>query len=222
LENALNLSLEQALIPVTSLVPNILIIDDNINIRQFLHQELSAHDYEVHEASSGAEGLAMVAQHKPDLIILDVKMPHLNGFEVAVRLHTNPVTLYIPVIFHTIAEDQLLGEKLGIDCYLTKPVKDSDLLDAVNKLLKKPRLRKKILLFIANSDKRHKWVNLLERCSFEVAAVENVPEGIESAVAFNPHLVIAEASLAKDFKIIHQLRLDRGLDRILFTLLDDA
>ncbi len=222
LENALNLSLEQALMPVTSSVPNILIIDDNINIRQFLNQELSAHDYEVHEASSGAEGLAMIAQHKPDLIILDVKMPHLNGFEVAVRLHTNPVTLYIPVIFHTIAEDQLLGEKLGIDCYLTKPVKDSDLLDAVNKLLKTPRLQKKILLFIANPDKRHKWVNLLERCNFEVAAVENVLEGIESAVAFNPHLVIAEASLVKDFKIIHQLRVDRGLDRILFTLLDDA
>jgi signal transduction histidine kinase/DNA-binding response OmpR family regulator/HAMP domain-containing protein len=222
LENALNLSLEQALIPVTSSVPNILIIDDNINIRQFLHQELSAHDYEVHEASSGAEGLAMITAHKPDLIILDVKMPHLNGFEVAVRLHTNPVTLYIPVIFHTIAEDQLLGEKLGIDCYLTKPVRDLDLLDAVNKLLKTPRLRKKILLFMANPDKRKKWVNLLERCSFEVAAVENVLEGIESAVAFNPHLVIAEASLAKDFKIIHQLRVDRGLDRILFTLLEDA
>jgi hypothetical protein len=55
-----------------------------------------------------------------------------------------------------------------------------------------------------------------------VAAVDNVLEGIESAVAFNPHLVIAEASLVKDFKIIHQLRVDRGLDRILFTLLDDA
>jgi signal transduction histidine kinase/DNA-binding response OmpR family regulator len=221
LEKALRSSLEPVIVEVDN-APNILVIDDNINIRQFLHQELSAVGYEVREASSGAEGLAMIVEKKPDLIVLDVKMPHLNGFEVAVRLHTNPVTLAIPVIFHTIAEDKSLSEQLGVECYLTKPVKDTDLLAAVKKFLKIPSARKKILLFIEDLDKRHTWVSLLECCGFEVSAIDNVGQGIDSAAAFSPDLVISEFSLANQYNIIQQLRAELGLERTLFTLLDDG
>ena len=221
LEKALRSSLEPVIVGVDN-APNILVIDDNINIRQFLHQELSAVGYEVREASSGAEGLAMIVEKKPDLIVLDVKMPHLNGFEVAVRLHTNPVTLAIPVIFHTIAEDKSLSEQLGVECYLTKPVKDTDLLAAVKKFLKIPSARKKILLFIGDLDKRRTWVSLLECCGFEVSAIDNVVQGIDSAVAFSPDLVISEVSLAIQYNIIQQLRAELGLERTLFTLLDDG
>ena len=221
LEKALRSSLEPVIVGVDN-APNILVIDDNINIRQFLHQELSAVGYEVREASSGAEGLAMIVEKKPDLIVLDVKMPHLNGFEVAVRLHTNPVTLAIPVIFHTIAEDKSLSEQLGVECYLTKPVKDTDLLAAVKKFLKIPSARKKILLFIGDLDKRRTWFSLLECCGFEVSAIDNVVQGIDSAVAFSPDLVIAEVSLANQYNIIQQLRAELGLEKTLFTLLDDG
>ena len=224
LEQAIKNSLETANLqqePEPSL-PDILVIDDNLNIRQFLHQELSAANYIVREASSGAEGLAMIETKKPDLIILDVKMPHLNGFEVAVRLHTNPTTLHIPVILHTITEDQALGEQLGIDCYLNKPVQDSVLLDAVSHLLKVHASRKKILLFIADTDKRQRWINLLSQCGFEVMASANIKEGVESARAFDPQLVISEIQLEHDFKIINQLRGDLGLDKVLFTLLSES
>ena len=222
LEKAIRLNIEKPIIPEGFRLPNILVIDDNMNIREFLHQELSAVDYEVREASSGAEGLAMIAEQQPDLIILDVKMPHLNGFEVAVRLHTNPATMHIPVILHTITEDQVLGEALGIDCYLNKPVKDTDLLIAVSKLLKAPRLRKKILLFITDPEKRKAWVSMLDKCGCETVATDNVKQGIESALAFSPQLVITEVSLANQFKIIEQLRVNLGLNKVLFTLLDDT
>jgi CheY-like chemotaxis protein len=222
LERAIRVSFEKLLSPGASKQPNILVVDDNLNIRQFLHQELSTLDYEVREASSGAEGLAMIAEQKPDLIILDVKMPHLNGFEVAVRLHTHPVTLDIPIVLHTIAEDQMLADQLGIESYLRKPVKDTDLLATVNNLLKAPRERKKILLFIDDSGKRSTWVSLLDKCGFETVAAEDVNQGINSAVAFYPQLVIAEASLVNKFKIIDRLRGDLGLEKILFTLLDDS
>ena len=222
LENAIQLNLEQSKNLVATKNPNIMVIDDNINIRQFLHQELSAADYEVREAASGTEGLAMIVDQKPDLIILDVKMPHLNGFEVTVRLHTNPLTLNIPIILHTITEDKLLGEQLGIDCYLNKPVKDSELLAAVGTLLKTPRLRKKILLFISDPVKRNRWFNLLESCGFEIAATDDVIQGMQSAIAFQPHLVIAELVLANKYNIIEQLRGELKLDKILFTLLEDG
>ncbi len=221
LEQAIKVSLEQSSTVKVAKMPTILVIDDNMNIRQFLHQELSAVDYEVREASSGAEGLAMIAEQKPDLIILDVKMPHLNGFEVAVRLHTNPITLNIPVILYTITEDKLLGEQLGIECYLNKPVKDTELLKAVTKLLKAPQTRKKILLFIADPVKRAHWVSLLNDCGYETVAIDDVLKGMEASVAFQPQLVIAEISLAKQFNIIEQLRGELGLDKVLFTLLDD-
>ena len=221
LEKALEASIEQSAKTKEKSLPNILVIDDNLNIRQFLHQELSAANFEVREASSGTEGLAMINEQIPDLIILDVKMPHLNGFEVAVRLHTNPLTLHIPVILHTITEDQALGEQLGIDCYLNKPVKDEVLLNAVNHLLKARQARKKILLFIKNSEKRQRWTALLSKCNFEVVATENISEAIASAVEFDPQLVIAETAFAKNHKIIEQLRFDLGLDKVLFTLLDE-
>jgi signal transduction histidine kinase/DNA-binding response OmpR family regulator len=221
LENALKASLDQPAQHQETTTPNILIIDDNLNIREFLHQELSAANYEVREASSGAEGLAMIEDKKPDLIILDVKMPDLNGFEVAVRLHTNPLTLQIPIILHTITENRALGEQLGIDCYLNKPVNDAVLLRAVNHLLGASHTRKKILLFIADSEKRQLWVNLLIDCGFETMATDNVSEGIKSASAFDPQLVITETSLANKFKIIEQLRDNLGLDKVLFTFLDE-
>jgi CheY-like chemotaxis protein len=148
-------------------------------------------------------------------------MPHLNGFEVAVRLHTNPITLNIPVILYTITEDKLLGEQLGIECYLNKPVKDTELLKAVTKLLKAPQTRKKILLFIADPVKRAHWVSLLNDCGYETVAIDDVLKGMEASVAFQPQLVIAEISLAKQFNIIEQLRGELGLDKVLFTLLDD-
>ena len=115
-----------------------------------------------------------------------------------------------------------MGEQLGIDCYLNKPVKDSELLAAVGALLKTPRLRKKILLFIADPVKRNRWINLLESCGFEIVATDDVIQGMQSAIAFQPHLVIAELVLANKYNIIEQLRGELKLDKILFTLLEDG
>ncbi len=202
--------------------PCILIIDDNLNIRQFLHQVLSTASYDVHEASSGTEGLEIIKNILPDLIILDVIMPQLNGFKVTVRLHTNPLTLHIPIILHTIAEDHTLGEQLGIDCYLNKPVKDEVLLDAVKQLLETQKTRKKILLFIADNDKRQRWVSLLTQYELETLATQNIEDGISAATAFDPQLVIADTALVQQYNIIEKIRDEHRLDKIVFTLLDET
>jgi signal transduction histidine kinase/CheY-like chemotaxis protein len=201
---------------------SILVIDDDVNIRQFLRQELSAENYEVREASSGTEGLAMIAAQQPDLILLDVKMPHLNGFEVAARLHTNPATLHIPIILHTVAEDKLLAEQLGIDCYLTKPAKDSDLLAAVQQLFQFPPARKKILVFNAGLEACQACLETLKACAYDLAIADDIEQGVALAANLQPHLVIASAALATETHLIQRLRTECGLEKSLFTLVGDA
>ncbi|MDD5277598.1 MAG: ATP-binding protein [Methylovulum sp.] len=221
LENILCAGLEQP----ANHTPNILIIDDDINIRQFLRQELNnVENYMIREAGTGGEGLAMIASQAPDLILLDVKMPHLNGFEVAARLHTNPATLYIPIILHTVAEDKLLAEQLGIDCYLTKPAKDSDLLAAVQHFFNTLPVRKKILLFATGFDapRLQTWLAWLERYGYETTQANGLEHGLALAATLRPDLVIADHSLAENDRLIQCLRGDLGLDKTLFTLLDDT
>jgi len=223
LASALQAGLNRPAAPGPADTRDILIIDDDVNIRQFLHQELSAEAYQVREAGSGNEGLAMIAEQAPDLILLDVKMPHLNGFEVAARLHTDPVTLHIPIILHTVAEDKLLAEQLGIDYYLTKPAKDSDLLASVQQIFNTPPTRKTVLLFIARSDSLYPtWSAWLAQNGYEANMAGDVEQVMELAAKLRPQLVIADKKMAEENRLIQRLRVDLGLDKTLFTLLDDS
>jgi DNA-binding response OmpR family regulator len=120
----------------------LLIIDDDPNIRQLLCQELAGEHRHIREAGSGVEALSMIDSEPPDLVILDVQMPHLNGFAVAARLRSDPVTLDLPIVLHTVAEDRKLGEHLGIDAYLTKPVIGSVLVETVRSLSSGKRVKK--------------------------------------------------------------------------------
>ncbi len=102
----------------------VLIIDDEPALRESLRTELEMAGYEVHEAPEGVGGLVQAARLLPDLIVLDVRMPGLDGYAVCTRLRANPATTGIPVIFLTGAEDEELSLRVreagGTAC-LTKP-----------------------------------------------------------------------------------------------------
>lgn len=102
----------------------VLIVDDNqINLKT-LQIGLSQYDYEIHEASNGEDALKLAQSIRPDIIVLDVMMPKMNGFEVCRRLKQNSSTDDIPVIFVTALEeivDKLRGFDVGGDDYITKP-----------------------------------------------------------------------------------------------------
>jgi DNA-binding response OmpR family regulator len=103
-------------------VAKILVIDDEENIRHLIQVGLMDHD--VIQASSGLEGLLMAQRQKPDLIILDVKMPGIDGFEVCRRLQLDEETAQIPVVFATSQDalpDRWEGFKAGADDYVIKP-----------------------------------------------------------------------------------------------------
>src|SRR3954467_13919322 len=110
---------------------SVLVVDDDPDKRMLLTVALQMAGYEVHTANDGEEGLAAVENYQPDLIITDVMMPKLDGYELARRVRANPQTRFVPIIIQTAArsgaQDALRGSEVGALGYITDPT-DIDLL----------------------------------------------------------------------------------------------
>src|SRR5437764_10051525 len=115
----------------------ILVVDDVPANVKLLEARLSAEYFDVLTASNGAEALELCARAECDIILLDVMMPDLDGFEVCRRLKSNPVTQFIPVVIITALDspaDRVRGLEAGADDFLTKPVSDVVLIARVRSL----------------------------------------------------------------------------------------
>jgi two-component system, cell cycle sensor histidine kinase and response regulator CckA len=136
--------------------PRILIVDDAAADRQLLEVLLSGEAYDIVTAASGAEALAIVARSPPDLILLDVMMPGMDGYEVAESLRRAGALVPIPVIMLTVLDgrdDMMRGLAAGVEDFLTKPVHRAELAMRVRNLL---RLKD-------YSDQHVRYSQLLER-----------------------------------------------------------
>jgi signal transduction histidine kinase/CheY-like chemotaxis protein/transcriptional regulator with GAF, ATPase, and Fis domain len=114
--------------------PVILVVDDDQGLLSLYRRYLEPHGYKIVGVSRSAEVLPRALEHKPVAILLDVIMPNQNGWQVLADLKQNPVTRDIPVIMCTIATDQARALSLGAADYLVKPILESDLLQAFNRL----------------------------------------------------------------------------------------
>lgn len=118
----------------------ILIAEDDLNIRQGLVDALEMAGYEVREAPDGSETLRLYAQWRPDLLLLDVMMPKLSGFDVCRQIRNGNPTL--PIIMLTAKGeeiDKVLGLELGADDYVTKPFSLRELLARIHAILRRSR-----------------------------------------------------------------------------------
>src|SRR4029078_8566139 len=117
---------------------NILVVDDNPDKLGLIEAALSLAGYNVTTATDGDEALAAIESYQPDLVITDVMMPRMNGYELAQRIRANPLTKFIPVIIQTAAgrrsEDLRRANEVGALCYITDPT-DLDLLLARTRTL---------------------------------------------------------------------------------------
>jgi len=112
----------------------ILVVDDDESIRELLRLHLGSAGYDVQVAPDAIAAGYMVLRRVPDLIISDVKMPHMDGFEFIAALKSDKSLPYIPVIFLTSIEDgDGRGKELGAVGYITKPVRADRLLELVAK-----------------------------------------------------------------------------------------
>ncbi len=121
----------------------ILVVDDDPNIRQLLTQQLEPQDYIVWQAEDGWQAINQVKKKKPNLIIMDVMMPQMNGMDAAAVLKNDPLFVDIPIIILSIVEQKERGYKIGVDSYLNKPINAEELLKEIDLLLTKKMLIKK-------------------------------------------------------------------------------
>lgn len=116
----------------------ILVVEDRSNLLQLERIILTSKGYVVLEAGDGKTALQMVAANTPDLILLDIMLPEIDGFEVCRRVKENTRSCHIPVIILTArrtVEDKVRAREAGADVFLTKPFRSSEVLTAIDRLL---------------------------------------------------------------------------------------
>src|SRR5262249_47739415 len=115
---------------------HVLATDDEVHIRRLVEVNLQRAGYRVTTAYDGQDALEKIRAEPPDMVVLDVMMPRVDGFEVLRRLKTDPATAEIPVLMLTAKAqdaDILAGWQSGADCYLTKPFNPMELLSWVRR-----------------------------------------------------------------------------------------
>lgn len=120
-------------------MPKILVVEDNHDMRNLLVQHLQRHGFAVVSADDGAEGVKAAAQERPDLILMDVNMPELDGWEATRQIHSSVGLEQLPIIAltaHGISGDRRLALEAGCIDYHSKPIEFPKLLQQIEQALR--------------------------------------------------------------------------------------
>ncbi|PCJ49616.1 MAG: two-component system response regulator [Gammaproteobacteria bacterium] len=116
----------------------VLIVDDSPTEMHILSNMMEKLGHAVITAENGEQGVSTAKEAKPDLILMDVVMPGINGFQATRQLHKSEETKHIPVIIVSTkdqATDKMWGRRQGAKAYVTKPVEEAELIDAINTII---------------------------------------------------------------------------------------
>jgi CheY-like chemotaxis protein len=125
-------------------MPRVLVVDDDPQVLRLLRVNFELEGYDVAAASSGKEALETIAAEAPDVVVCDVMMPGMDGFEVVRRIRSNEATAGLPIVMlsaKAMGSDARKGLEAGADEYVTKPFDPAELIEVVARLLGSKRSR---------------------------------------------------------------------------------
>ena len=196
----------------------VLVVDDEANIRDLLRQELEEAGYRVREAVDGYDAIRQARTAPPDLIVLDVMMPGISGFDVVSVLRGAPETSSIPLIILSIIEDRQRGKQLGVDRYLTKPVRIDELIGSIDSLLKQRETHKKLIVVDNDETSISSLRDVLLARGYVVDPSADRVTSVEQARAEGPHTAIVTGQRSLSGNVVSSLQMVRGQERVLLLI----
>ena len=208
----------------------ILLADDSALIHKHTVPILEEAGYEVIEAFDGKAAIEMLRGDPPDLVLTDVEMPHLDGYQVCKLVKTTAETAHIPVVMCSSlgdAADLERGFDSGADDYLVKPVIAEDLISRLHAIFatRMASARERVLVVDDSAAIRHLVCDCLRRQGFVIESAVDGADGLERATAHIPDLILTDYDMPRmtGFELVHALRRDlrtRDIPIVMLTARD--
>lgn len=162
----------------------LLVVDDDPGLLLAVSDTLRVEGYDVETARRGAEALTIVARSLPDLIISDIRMPGMDGYQLVKNLRSNPRTRLIPIVFLTAKDekaDRIQGFRTGVDAYLTKPFEPDELVAVVVGILQRvERTHSDLARMFGENTEAQEFVRDEELTDAEWRVAEAVARGLSN------------------------------------------
>ncbi|MBU2600551.1 MAG: response regulator [Actinobacteria bacterium] len=190
--------------------PLVLVVGENTDDRDLIRLYLQGEGHRVLEASNGRDALEMMAGQKPDLVAVDLMMTETDGFAFLAEKIRTPEFATIPVIVVSVDPESSQLGALGVDAYLSKPIRRHDMLNLVTKLMKKPaRAGRPVVLLVDDDPKAIKIISsYFEDETFEVLKEYGGREGLETARARRPDFIVLDLMMPEmnGFQVLDELK----------------
>ncbi len=166
------------------MLKRLLVVDDEPNLLRAVEAVLRGEGFEITTARSGREALVAVAGSLPDLIVSDVRMPGMDGFQLARKLRASAHSALVPIVFLTAkdeTEDRIEGFESGVDVYLTKPFEPDELVAVIKSVLQRvERTRSTIARLVGDEEKETVFVRDEQLTEAEWRVAETVARGLSN------------------------------------------
>ncbi len=187
-----------------------LVVEDDARAADWLRRELESEGFEVSRAGNAETGLLLAQQEMPDLVVLDVFLPGMDGWELLARLKAEAALAYIPVVIVSVAADQHQGYALGAAEVLQKPLQRDELLAVLAKLGFRPRPGQPYAVLVADDDPKAVEIisTFLENAGHHVLRAYGGRDAIESARRSHPDLVVLDLMMpdVSGFEVVEALK----------------
>jgi DNA-binding NarL/FixJ family response regulator len=182
----------------------LLVVDDDPGLLLAVSETLRAEGYEVKTARRGAEALTRIAESLPDLIISDIRMPGMDGYQLVPNLRSNARTRLVPIVFLTARDeiaDRIQGFRTGVDAYLTKPFEPEELVAIVQAILSRvERTHSDLARLFGEKEEEREFIRDEELTDAEWRVAEAVARGLsnkEIAAELNLSLRTIEGHISR-------------------------